>query len=208
MSSSVASMTSSLKKSLCENSNKSNKKTLCMNGSYSNKSLKSTKEIGQPATPLYGYKKQENKENMEKKGTIPVKNIKQRICGGGLKEDTNSKLNTTIVQNIQKEMINNKKFNETINNSKEQKTLDKDLPLLQQKQQYYFTHHGNNSNKDSKMTIKSREKSGLMDFTAQLMNTEDGESNLGQPRGELSLDQFELGRKLGKGRFGDVFMAR
>jgi serine/threonine protein kinase len=24
----------------------------------------------------------------------------------------------------------------------------------------------------------------------------------------LSLDQFELGRKLGKGRFGDVFMAR
>jgi len=29
---------------------------------------------------------------------------------------------------------------------------------------YYF----NNANKDSKVTIKSREKSGLMDFTAQL----------------------------------------
>ena len=27
-------------------------------------------------------------------------------------------------------------------------------------------------------------------------------------REELNLEQFEVGRKLGKGRFGDVFMAR
>ena len=105
-------MTSSLKKSLCENSNKSNKKTIGMNGSNSNKSLKSAKDVSPAATPLYGHKKQENKENMEKKGTIPVKNIKQRICGGGgLRGDTSNKLNTTIVQHSQKDIMNSKKFN-------------------------------------------------------------------------------------------------
>ncbi len=57
------------------------------------------------------------------------------------------------------------------------------------------------------MTLKARERSGLMDFTAQL-NTQEGEGSLSQPSSGLTLDQFELGRKLGKGRFGDVFMAR
>ena len=39
----------------------------------------------------------------------------------------------------------------------------------------------------------------LLDFSTMLIPRE-GE--------ELSLTQFEIGRKLGKGRFGDVYMAR
>ena len=31
---------------------------------------------------------------------------------------------------------------------------------------------------------------------------------LNNNKGELHLSRFEVGRKLGKGRFGDVFMAR
>jgi serine/threonine protein kinase len=71
-------------------------------------------------------------------------------------------------------------------------------------QKHYF--YNGNANKDSKITIKGREKSGLMDFTAQL-NTHEC-SELKQPASGLTLDMFELGRKLGKGRFGDVFMGR
>jgi serine/threonine protein kinase len=92
-----------------------------------------------------------------------------------------------------------KKFNETISMHKE-KSIDETGVM----QKHYF--YNGNANKDSKVTIKGREKSGLMDFTAQL-NTQESEA-LMQPKSGLSLDQFELGRKLGKGRFGDVFMAR
>ena len=94
-----------------------------------------------------------------------------------------------------------KKFNETISMHKEKIINDRETGIVQK--HYYYN---GNANKDSKMTIKGREKSGLMDFTAQL-NTQECEA-LTQPSSGLTLDQFELGRKLGKGRFGDVFMAR
>lgn len=81
-------MTSSLKKSSYDV--KSNKKTIGIGSSNSNKSLKSVKDMGPGPSPLHAYKKHEisDKENMEKKttgSTIPIKNIKQRICGGALK---------------------------------------------------------------------------------------------------------------------------
>ena len=56
-------------------------------------------------------------------------------------------------------------------------------------QKHYYYNNSINANKDSKVTIKTREKSGLMDFTAQL-NTQECESSLSQPSSKLSLDQF------------------
>lgn len=59
MSSSVASMTSSLKKSTYEA--KGSKKPLGIGTSTSNKSLKSVKDMGPTPGPLYAFKKQDNK---------------------------------------------------------------------------------------------------------------------------------------------------
>lgn len=63
----------------------------------------------------------------------------------------------------------NKKFNETVSMHKEKSIDDRETGMAQK---HYF--YNGNANKDSKVTIKQREKSGLMDFTAQL-NTQECE---------------------------------
>lgn len=79
-----------------------------------------------------------------------------------------NRVNTTVLNST---IINGqnmtKKFNETASIHNQKSIDDRETSMAQK---HYF--YNGNVNKDSKVTIKGREKSGLMDFTAQL-NTQE-----------------------------------
>lgn len=186
-------MLDSIKKSRLEHS-KSNKKSSSQ-VSHNNKSVKvlaelqiSQNNVDCSRTGL--YRKQE-RDTDKKTGTIPVKNIKEKIIGRSFNESplVNSVHSSGIlIGNLNKGKQPGKQVQEK-ENIQELRKMKENL----KNRDYHYYHN------EKKKNVTPRENcdESLLNFSCMLTNAQG-----------LTLDMFEVGRKLGKGRFGDVYMAK